>query len=122
MHDREEEARSSIQSMALVNLVLGVWLAISPWILNYSTSVWNQVIFGIAVVVLSLVRLLAPARQWSSFFSGLCGVWLIIAPFIVGYHEAAAYWNGIVAGIIVAWLGFINNTMYVSQRHHHGTA
>lgn len=40
-----------------VNLALGVWLVISPWILGFSglaTAMWNAVIVGAVVAVLAL--------------------------------------------------------------------
>ena len=44
----------------VVNLLLGVWVAVSPWILRLaeqSTLMWNSVIVGIAVAVLALWEL-----------------------------------------------------------------
>ena len=39
------------------NVVLGVWLVISPWVLGFSglgAAMWNAVIVGIVVAVLAL--------------------------------------------------------------------
>ena len=44
----------------VVNLLLGVWVAVSPWVLRLaeqSTLMWNSVIVGIAVAVLALWEL-----------------------------------------------------------------
>ena len=44
----------------VVNLLLGVWVALSPWVLRLaeqSTLMWNSVIVGIAVAVLALWEL-----------------------------------------------------------------
>jgi hypothetical protein len=41
----------------VVNLLLGIWVAISPWVLHVTgqrTVLWNELIVGIAVVVLAL--------------------------------------------------------------------
>jgi hypothetical protein len=44
----------------VVNLLLGIWVAISPWVLRVTeqrTVLWNELIVGIAVVVLALWEL-----------------------------------------------------------------
>lgn len=44
----------------VVNLLVGVWVAVSPWVLrlaDQSTLMWNSVIVGIAVAVLALWEL-----------------------------------------------------------------
>lgn len=44
----------------VVNLLLGVWVAVSPWVLRLaeqSALMWNSVIVGIAVAVLALWEL-----------------------------------------------------------------
>lgn len=118
-----EENRGSIQSMSIINLILGAWLIVSPWFLNYSTAaIWNQEILGIIVAVFSLVRLFAPSQQWASFINGLAGIWLIIGPFIIGFNHAVAYWNSIIVGIIVAWIAFSNAAIRTGHRVHHGPA
>ena len=43
-----------------VNLLLGIWVAISPWVLQVAdrrTVVWNELIVGVAVLVLALWEL-----------------------------------------------------------------
>jgi hypothetical protein len=44
----------------VVNLLLGIWVAVSPWVLRVAdrhTVVWNELIVGIAVLVLALWEL-----------------------------------------------------------------
>ena len=41
----------------VVNLLLGIWVAISPWVMKVSTDrelMWNELIVGVAVIVLAL--------------------------------------------------------------------
>ena len=41
----------------VVNLLVGVWVAVSPWVLRLADQrvvMWNELIVGIAVVVLAL--------------------------------------------------------------------
>ena len=44
----------------VVNLLVGVWVAVSPWVLRMAEQrvvMWNELIVGIAVVVLALWEL-----------------------------------------------------------------
>ena len=44
----------------VVNLLVGVWVAVSPWVLKIAdrqTVIWNELIVGFAVVVLALWEL-----------------------------------------------------------------
>lgn len=109
---------SDVRSIAGVNFLLGIWLAISPWILNYSSgaATWNQFAFGIAVIVFSAIRYLAPRASWASWLNGLSGIWMIIAPFILSYSRSVSYWNEIIVGIVLAVLAFANMQTY-SRRH-----
>lgn len=119
--DREEVTQA--RSISGINFILSIWLIISPWILNYSSSAakWNQVIFGIVVLILSAVRYLVPAQSWASWLNGLAGLWMIIAPFILSYSRSVSYWNEIIVGAVIAILAFWNVGVY-TQRHHHAGA
>src|SRR5689334_23400180 len=50
-----------------VNLLLGVWLFLSPWLLGYTgasmTASWNAWILGVALVVFSAIAVSVP-RTW----------------------------------------------------------
>jgi len=87
-----------------INLILGVWLFITPFLgLDALTSVvaWNSYVFGVIVAVLSVWALVQP-RAWEEWINLLIGVWLIIAPFLLGFEaNTTAMWNHIIVGIIV---------------------
>lgn len=41
----------------VVNLLLGIWVAISPWVMKLASQrelMWNELIVGVAVIVLAL--------------------------------------------------------------------
>ncbi len=102
------------RSLAGINFILGIWLIISPWILNYFTTEarWDQFATGIAIAVLALIRYAIPRASWASWLAGLAGIWMIIAPFILNYTKTAAFWNEIIVGIVVAVLAFANVQTY----------
>jgi hypothetical protein len=112
--------------MSVINLLLGIWFIISPWLLGYSSgaAVWNQFIVGVIIVVLALGRLAAPSQRWMSTLAGIAALWAIIAPFILSYDTTAAYWNEVIVGIVVAILAFSNASIPAGaggrMHHHHG--
>lgn len=54
--------RSSILGTAGISLLIGIWLLVSPAVLSYDEPAL-PLIWGAVIVVLSLLRLLAPTRS-----------------------------------------------------------
>jgi hypothetical protein len=100
--------------MGALNILLGIWVAVSPWLLNYATAAatTSSVIFGIAIIVFSLIREAAPDTLWPSWVNFALGIWLIVSPFILQLNTAAAYWSLIVSGVIVAVLSYSNTQLH----------
>ena len=99
-----------------LNILLGIWVIISPWVYGhpYSVgSVWNSVIVGILIVIFAAIRFSGSPATWPSWLNVLLGIWLIISPWIYGYagHNARE-WNSIIFGIIciilAAWSAAAN--------------
>jgi hypothetical protein len=105
--------RGQIQTASTINLLLGVWLIIAPWVLPMATSaaVWNNVLFGALIVLLAATRLSrpAPATKAASWVNLVIGAWLIVAPFVLLYVSNLEIWNDIIVGALVivfgAWSG-----------------
>jgi hypothetical protein len=87
----------------IVNLILGLWLIVSPWILSYiaePAAAWNGHIVGIIVAVAALAALIA-FHIWEEWVNVVLGIWLIVSPFILGYAMLpSALWNQIVIGLV----------------------
>ncbi|AEV16664.1 MAG: SPW repeat protein [Thermus sp.] len=90
-----------------VNLVLGVWLILSPWLLGFSgtaAAMWNAVILGVAVGLMALLHLRG-GPMWEEWLNVLLGVWLILSPWLLGFSGLTnATWNAILVGILVGAL------------------
>lgn len=116
--ERDYADATEARSLAGINFILGIWLIISPWILNYFTgqAKWDQFATGIAIAVLALIRYAVPRASWASWLKGLAGIWMIIAPFVLNYSKTAAFWNEIIVGIVVAVLAFANVQSYTRTR------
>lgn len=102
-----------------LNVLVGLWLIVAPWVLNYRNTgdgfngYWNDVVIGIAIAVLALARTAAPRSfEGLSWVNIALGIWLIIAPFVLAYNigtdAPAARWNDIACGIVVLVLASVS--------------
>jgi hypothetical protein len=99
-----------MKRISWINLILGIWLVISPLLVGYSTShipAGNNVILGLLLIASSW-WILASDTIEVGWFQILCGIWLIIAPFVLGYHAlTSAMANDVIVGIIALIVGGI---------------
>lgn len=113
-----------------VNLILGVWLFIAPWIWHSTTassasatsSGWDGWIMGVIVAVMALWALASPAMVFPEWINALAGLWLFIAPWALGFARAGASssWNQWVVGILVLVFSLWAVSMRGSTHHHTG--
>ncbi len=97
----------------IVNLLLGIWLFISPWVLQFAAAsgtgsqfdnaAWNAWVLGVIVFIVAAVALSAYARapEWLNL---LLGIWIFIAPWVLGFAlvgSSAAAWDHWVVGALV---------------------
>lgn len=91
----------------VANLVLGLWLAISPWALAYMTEArpaWNALIIGVIIAVAAAAALIA-FHKWEEWVNVGLAIWLIVAPFTLEFAtHTVAMWNHIIVGVLVGIL------------------
>ncbi|MGW0873442.1 SPW repeat protein [Streptomyces sp. NPDC002740] len=104
------------RDVALVDgpvFLLGLYCAVSPWILHYTASqpalMTHNLIVGIAIGLLALGFTAAPARMYGlSWAMCALGIWMIIAPWVVGDSpDAGVVVNNIVIGVLALILGLM---------------
>jgi len=95
-----------------LNLVLGAWLFISPWVLGFaqtaaaagathSLAASNAWIFGVIVMLLSIAAL-ARTQPWEEWLNLIAGIWLFISPWLLRYsQDYHALWNALIVGALV---------------------
>lgn len=90
-----------------INLVAGLWMIVSPWVLAYqaeSRPMWNAVILGVLIGAVAFSELFK-VFAWQEWASVLFGAWLIISPWVLGFSAlTAAMLNAVVVGIVVGAL------------------
>jgi hypothetical protein len=92
---------------AALNVIAGIWLIISPFVLGYtgSDATWNPIVFGAIVGLLALARIVGGLRAvWVSWLNMAIGVWLFISAFWLATSSQAS-WNVGILGVVVFVLG-----------------
>lgn len=100
----------------LINIALGVWLMLAPWVLGYDFAIarTNDIWVGILVALAALVALAWQPARWANT---ALGAWLIIAPFALGYAawDAAAI-NDVVVGAVVLAVSLVPTLQAMPNR------
>jgi hypothetical protein len=93
---------------------LGIWVIISPFVVQFAqvpAAVWNNVIVGIVIALLALIRTSTPRQSGWSWANVILGIWMIISPFALGAMTTAILWNNIILGVVIALVACGNATM-----------
>ncbi|HEX8963052.1 MAG TPA: SPW repeat protein [Rhodocyclaceae bacterium] len=89
------------------NIVLGLWMIVSPWVLAYSgdaPATSNAVIIGVVVAVLAALELFN-VTAWEEWVNFILGIWLVISPWVLRFSaDRTATSNDVVLGIVIAVL------------------
>jgi hypothetical protein len=94
-----------------VNVLLGIWVIISPFLIQFSqlsAAMWNNVIVGIVVALFALIRTSMPRQSGWSWANVILGIWMIISPFVLGMMTRAILWNNITIGVIIALVAWVS--------------
>src|SRR4029077_20618594 len=85
------------------NWLLGIWLCLSPWVLQFGLDpipTRAAVIPGLLIIVVEVITL-SVFRAWEEWISVILGIWLIISPWAMGIGVSVARVNLIVVGLLV---------------------
>lgn len=113
--------RDQIKYANALNIVVGIWLILAAFALGFtdvSMALWNSVTVGVAIIVVSALRISSSSDRWYwlSWITFLLGLWLIASPFILGYgDQMRPMASDVFSGIAVVLLsGFSGLAHYVS--------
>src|SRR5262249_4669163 len=112
--ERVSMSERSASGNSWVNIVLGIWVIISPFVLGIPTpkGIWNNIVIGAMVGILAIIRWRMHQPGWS-WLNLILGIWLVISPFVL-FLSGAAMWNNVILGIIVAAFALTNTYSKVS--------
>lgn len=102
----------------VANLVLGVWLFISPWVLAFTDAglaATNAFAFGVIVAALALLAIFA-YQTWEEWLAAAIGAWLFISPWVLGAAaNTSILWNSLIVGALLVILA-----LWSAQLEHPG--
>lgn len=107
-----------------VNVIIGVWLFASPWLLTVvagaEPAAWSSWSVGAGIVTLALFSMYKPA-VWRDTVGIILGAWLMASPWLLGFDSArAAALNAVVVGLLVIgyalWAMHIDTTSWDRRR------
>jgi hypothetical protein len=98
-------------------LILGIWLFISPWALEFAAAntqdaangplaevtraAWNAWILG-AIVFLVGASAIGRMEAWQEYISMVLGAWIFIAPWVLGFSPLErASWDHWIVGALI---------------------
>jgi SPW repeat len=136
---RDYAAQARIASA--INIPLGIWLVVSPWMLHYSAmglpATLNSMIVGALIVVLAAVRF----NSWRdtapfSWINLVLGLWTIASPWVYGYaakvvDSSLVYGyavhviglsNSVIVGVLVSALAILSGGATIAEKKHPPTA
>jgi SPW repeat-containing protein len=101
--------KSNAKLCDVANLILGVFLLISPWIFKFEPGhvTQNAMITGIVIAVLAIAALAAFA-VWEEWLNLIVGVWAVISPWVIGFQtNRTAMTVHVIVGALVAILAAV---------------
>ena len=111
--DRFRSSRTANRWQDWLNLILAIWLFLSPWILQFALRVspdmpgslwrasWNAWILGV-VIGLVAIAALTRVQLWEEWLNLLLAIWVFVAPWVLGFSTAMApAWDHWIVGILV---------------------
>jgi hypothetical protein len=105
-----ETTRDPSTGAEIANIVIGIWVALSPFLLGFSHNVagrWSNIAVGTALVLVALIS------TWGDeAFEGLVvplGIWLFVSPLVFGFSKWAFLANNISLAFVVIAAGAISD-------------
>jgi hypothetical protein len=114
------DSRSGFSGASGLNLLAGLWLIISPFVLAFhqvQDAHWNNIASGIAIALVAIIRLSVPRHAGWTWANLLLGVWVLLSPWALGFARngtedlgfgSELVWNNVITGGLVAFLAVVS--------------
>jgi hypothetical protein len=89
------------------NLVLGLWLFVSPWALGFTDMAmptWNAYVMGVAIMLFAALAIysIKAREEWLNM---VFGFWLMLSPWVMGFTaQTGPALDAVLTGALVAAL------------------
>src|SRR5687767_4552078 len=92
---------------AIVNIITGLWLMFSPYLLQLEkTASYNNYIIGPLVLTFAITAIWEVNRS-ARYLNMVAGAWLAVSPFILVIPSGEATWNSVISGVLITALSFV---------------
>jgi len=96
---------------AIINILLGLWLMVSPALLQFEKAASdNNYIVGPLVLTFAITTLWEVNRS-VRYFNIAAGAWLAVSPFILSFQAADAIWSTVISGVLIAAFSFVKGSI-----------
>ena len=96
---------------AIVNILLGLWLMISPALLHFEKAAANNNYIVGTLVLTFAIMALWEVNRYARFFNIAAGGWLIVSPFILNFQSTDAIWSTVISGILITAFSFVKGSI-----------
>jgi hypothetical protein len=113
------------------NLILAIWLFISPWVLQFgaapagaanaplveaSHAAWDAWVLGIIVFLVALSAI-GRMEAWQEYINMVLGAWIFVAPWALGFTPLGrASWDHWIVGALIFLISLWSLSMARPQR------
>ena len=90
----------------------GVWLLITPVVVDHGAYPWwSDIAAGAVLLAVGVTQLVRPHRSTAlSAVAAAAGGWLIMAAFVLDFHsEVGVWWNDKIVGALVLLMAVVNS-------------
>jgi hypothetical protein len=114
------------------NLLLGLWLMLSPFVLAFLNQavfkvLWEDLILGFGIATFSLCRLFARRSEeitLADWIVTAAGLLTLVNPFLYSYYNVTvAVWNNVIIGsavlLLAAYQDWKDSGAPPMKQHHH---
>ena len=88
----------------LVNLFLGIWAIVTPWLVGNHPAAGVVADYAIAGILIALFACAAvfAFRPWQEGINILLGAWLLVSPWVLEFRaNASLIWSAVLIGVLV---------------------
>ena len=107
-----------------INVLLGVWLVVSPWLFGYSAvgfpAIWNSVVVGTLVALLAASRQVSPPTSTGrSWVIVVLALWTIVSSWVYGYAaNLRGLRDNVLLGIVMVALALCSWGASAAEQKH----
>jgi hypothetical protein len=103
-----------------INLILGLWLFSSAFMLPRTpASMRNVLAVGALVAVLSVASMLR--RVWLRYVNTALSAWLLVAAFLLPQRSPLARWNDAMIAVAMVVLSLVPGSIYPRMARRHAS-